>query len=1311
MNFQSLPLPPPRLATHPQDVDVFLSTPCTRHPLKGAHKENSTLLELHTHILLDPGDEQLAYYSPGSGRGPLGNVLEALSGRRSKKTIVDAYRWLCERYLPGDRIFLFGFSKGAYNVQTLASMIDMVGLVNVGNQRAVSNAYDVFCRGDGRAATKFRSTFARKAKVHFIGVWETSIAARIFGTRPGPSESLPERVCIFRQALALDELRAGCVPVIPATTDEPATDLGDIKLKSETGSVETIGSETGTSTARARSRSRSPRPMSRRASSLASRSSRASRVGRSFTDVKEVWFAGTQAELGAGLQLDGANNLSSVPLSWMENEAATAGLRLRSRLRTSKSKWDTLHSGKHSLGFLRRISELRPERPSKSRRKIEAGQQVHAAVAFEPGGYRPRVSFANIDAPIDWKQLVGQNTKQLSFDWAFAFGHRLEASLFDAAAILEAIRGLADVWKQPNRPVDLEREAFWIERLSFMALTGKLCETYLANDAPIWNDDRHAEYTAAVTFFGRLMEKQPAIFTGDLAEILEAQCRFIHRERQEECNLDLEKQLEEALRLRRIDVSLPINQPLRAYKLAACLVSIGAYSAIAFHKLQKALFFLDESVDVLRPLLETDFPLSYPHFALLQRTLSTCLQNLGYDSSALRVSEAVVALSRDLTETHPQCGHVLAGALHDLAFGFNSKLRLVHEDDPAEECVRLYRSLADEDPAGYDDLLALALHNYSLDLLRRAQYDKAHSLFLEELDIRRKLDDADALSGCLEQLARCLSALGKVSAAIDAADEAVSLRQRTLGSTIDETKLADALHLQSCCLSLSPGRTEDALVSARQAVSTQRGLAKDPLFNIRLGIFLTNFSVALSEAGKHVDALRAAQEVVTLRAEGWGDDADCALSLSRMAVCLRNTGKYADSLVVAEKCLELVQSIVISSSTEKWELHRIEMQLAETLHALSICLVDGPGGASDAVHVAADSAARYRRLVAKGNTSMALETAFVRSLVQWSRLLVLSDQQDAALRIAVEAAQIAGGSVPREVYAQSVLHLSTCLYAVGKEQQAGAPAQKAVDTLRVLTAEHPDSWRLKEQLADALFNASLYPAHPPSFNALAAIREAVGLQKQLGDRIEKDRSEPRLADGLQNLAARALLAGVYDEALDASQQALQLARDLALRNPATFTASLINILYTHANVLCELERYAEAYDLVVECDNIGQDMQSESLFTTLEAGAAYMSTRARCLLGLARREEGVRGLIEGLRLYRAALESPLRRSMFESFPWFLNNAFACISMLGRTNSDALSATTDLVELARLMTENCAGQVDHYLRLVLEYHVGSLSGQS
>ncbi|KAJ7666030.1 hypothetical protein DFH06DRAFT_984888 [Mycena polygramma] len=265
--------------------------------------QNTAVVELHNRILVDPNHHQLSYYDCATGThtskpiGPIrhllrrvGNTVGRVTGWNFKKTILKAYLWLCEHYESGDKIFLFadsspGFSRGAYQVRTLAAMIETVGLVHAGNFRLVPS-FVLYLSGLVRSliplfsAQNFKTTFARNIKVHFVGAWD-SVSYSGIGRKSGPIPSSEEHICFFRHALALDECRVKLLPVytspsqsVRATEKENLWDA---------------------------------------ASSIETKISAKSKV----PNVKQVWFAG--------------KHLCSVPLLWMENEATSAGLRLQSR--------------------------------------------------------------------------------------------------------------------------------------------------------------------------------------------------------------------------------------------------------------------------------------------------------------------------------------------------------------------------------------------------------------------------------------------------------------------------------------------------------------------------------------------------------------------------------------------------------------------------------------------------------------------------------------------------------------------------------------------------------------------------------------------------------------------------------------------------------------------------------------------------------------------------------------------------------------------------------------------------------------------
>jgi uncharacterized protein (DUF2235 family) len=76
------------------------------------------------------GDAQPAYYHPGVGTGRhwWDRLIDGGTGEGLDRNIKSAYRWLAEHYQPEDRIFLFGFSRGAYTVRSLANLLMLCGV-------------------------------------------------------------------------------------------------------------------------------------------------------------------------------------------------------------------------------------------------------------------------------------------------------------------------------------------------------------------------------------------------------------------------------------------------------------------------------------------------------------------------------------------------------------------------------------------------------------------------------------------------------------------------------------------------------------------------------------------------------------------------------------------------------------------------------------------------------------------------------------------------------------------------------------------------------------------------------------------------------------------------------------------------------------------------------------------------------------------------------------------------------------------------------------------------------------------------------
>jgi hypothetical protein len=122
---------------------------------------------------------QILYYGKGVGTANLlDRLFGGVFGDGLGTNVRDAYRFLVQNYLPGDDIYLFGFSRGAYTARSLAGMIRCCGLVRKDQANRISEAYDVYRQRhpDGAekpAAVKFRADYAREVRIKCIGVWDT----------------------------------------------------------------------------------------------------------------------------------------------------------------------------------------------------------------------------------------------------------------------------------------------------------------------------------------------------------------------------------------------------------------------------------------------------------------------------------------------------------------------------------------------------------------------------------------------------------------------------------------------------------------------------------------------------------------------------------------------------------------------------------------------------------------------------------------------------------------------------------------------------------------------------------------------------------------------------------------------------------------------------------------------------------------------------------------------------------------------------------------------------------------------------------
>jgi uncharacterized protein (DUF2235 family) len=165
--------------------------------------------------------------------------------------VIAGYRFLMRYYGPGDRIYIFGFSRGAFTARFLARMITSIGLLSMGNEEMVPFAYKIYQDyetgvDDGSYMRLFKSSFCRDehrpghahdgkksgVKIHFLGLFDTVNSVGTLDVPWGRKLKVPEVIGTaehVRHAVALDERRVKFKVALLAQDSMEKTEKEDIK--------------------------------------------------------------------------------------------------------------------------------------------------------------------------------------------------------------------------------------------------------------------------------------------------------------------------------------------------------------------------------------------------------------------------------------------------------------------------------------------------------------------------------------------------------------------------------------------------------------------------------------------------------------------------------------------------------------------------------------------------------------------------------------------------------------------------------------------------------------------------------------------------------------------------------------------------------------------------------------------------------------------------------------------------------------------------------------------------------------------------
>jgi uncharacterized protein (DUF2235 family) len=221
-------------AREPKGIFVCCDGTGNEFAAKDSLNGNSNVVKLYTALKLD--NQQVAYYHPGVGTlgdpGKKGlarkwSVVKGLAfGSGFEDNVLDAYRYLMQHYADGDRVYIFGFSRGAYTARALAGLLHGYGLLCRGNEGHIPYAWRMYTEKIATQKelnahtistdTTFRDTFSHKNfSIHFIGLWDTvssvgwiSTPLRLLDMAENPiiqrgrhAVSIDERRCFYRDNL------------------------------------------------------------------------------------------------------------------------------------------------------------------------------------------------------------------------------------------------------------------------------------------------------------------------------------------------------------------------------------------------------------------------------------------------------------------------------------------------------------------------------------------------------------------------------------------------------------------------------------------------------------------------------------------------------------------------------------------------------------------------------------------------------------------------------------------------------------------------------------------------------------------------------------------------------------------------------------------------------------------------------------------------------------------------------------------------------------------------------------------------------
>jgi uncharacterized protein (DUF2235 family) len=228
------------------------------------------------------GNPQVLHYEAGVGTRRGERLLGGAFGVGLSRNVKDCYRFLVDCYEPGDKLYFFGFSRGAYTARSTVGLVRNAGILRPEYRDRIEQAYGLYRNPNrdsepgGIASQLFRRSYSHsEIYFDFVGVWDTvgALGIPIDGYRlPLLSRlwrfhdtTLSRYVLNAFHAIAIDERRGPFKPTLWVQNKD----------------------------------------------------------GAANQRLEQVWFSGVHCDVGGGYLEPG---LSEIPLLWMAEKARSCGL-------------------------------------------------------------------------------------------------------------------------------------------------------------------------------------------------------------------------------------------------------------------------------------------------------------------------------------------------------------------------------------------------------------------------------------------------------------------------------------------------------------------------------------------------------------------------------------------------------------------------------------------------------------------------------------------------------------------------------------------------------------------------------------------------------------------------------------------------------------------------------------------------------------------------------------------------------------------------------------------------------------------------